>query len=395
MAGEYGLSIDRFLRGVSAALLACALGTLARPARAATYPMTVTDEAGRQVTITAEPHRLALQDGRDISALALLDRDNPFQRLVIWNNMVSRVDPVFWAALQKQWPAANSAVDMGFNDNGQVDAERLLAAEPQLVIAQRRAQTPLTDSGVMRQLDALHIPILFIDSFDDPVNGVEQSVTLLGKVLGREKEAQDYVDYYEAHVRQLQDGIAAVPPDQRPLVFVEPLAGRAGADGCCNTQGDVGWGQLVSAIGARNLGKELLGGKHSGEVTLETVIERKPDVYVMTGTGRNRPGSTMAPMGYEAEAAHAEKAFQALEHRPGFSALKAAEDGRVFGIWHNFYNHNYNLVALEYLAKFAYPQRFADLDPAATWHEIITRFTHLPDVPVLLAVKAPAANASQ
>jgi iron complex transport system substrate-binding protein len=387
--------MTRLLRGALGALCLCLMGGLVLPARAATYPMTVTDEAGRQVTITAEPHRLALQDGRDISALALLDRDNPFQRLVIWNNMVSRVDPVFWAALQKAWPAANSAVDMGFNDNGQVDAERLLAARPDLIVAQRRAETPLTDSGVMRQLDALHIPVLFIDSFDDPVNGVEQSVTLLGKVLGREAEAQQYVGYYKAHLKALQDGIASVPASQRPLVFVEPLAGRAGADGCCNTQGDVGWGQLVSAIGARNLGRELLGGKHSGEVTLETVIERKPDVYVMTGTGRNRPGSTMAPMGYEAAAANADKAFQLLERRPGFAALKAAEDDRVFGIWHNFYNHNYNVVALEFLAKFAYPQLFAKLDPNATWHEIVTRFTHLPDVPVLLAVKAPAPTASQ
>ena len=51
------------------------------------YPLTVTDLDGRQVTLAKEPQRIILQDGRDIMTLALLDRDNPFKRLVAWNNL--------------------------------------------------------------------------------------------------------------------------------------------------------------------------------------------------------------------------------------------------------------------------------------------------------------------
>lgn len=53
---------------------------------AAQYPLTVTDLDGRAITLQHEPQRIILQDGRDIMAMALLDRDNPFRRVVAWNN---------------------------------------------------------------------------------------------------------------------------------------------------------------------------------------------------------------------------------------------------------------------------------------------------------------------
>ena len=52
------------------------------------YPLTVTDLDGRQVTLAKEPQRIILQDGRDIMTLALLDRDNPFKRLVAWLSLI-------------------------------------------------------------------------------------------------------------------------------------------------------------------------------------------------------------------------------------------------------------------------------------------------------------------
>ena len=67
------------------------------------YPLTVTDLDGRQVTLAKEPQRIILQDGRDIMTLALLDRDNPFKRLVAWNNLAkSRMLPR--QMLKTTWP---------------------------------------------------------------------------------------------------------------------------------------------------------------------------------------------------------------------------------------------------------------------------------------------------
>lgn len=43
-----------------------------------------------KITLQQEPKRVVLQDGRDILTLALLDRENPFNRLVAWNNNLQK-----------------------------------------------------------------------------------------------------------------------------------------------------------------------------------------------------------------------------------------------------------------------------------------------------------------
>lgn len=60
---------------------------------ATTYPVTVTDIDGQKITLKQEPKRVVLQDGRDILTLALLDRSNPFERVVAWNNNLKKSDP--------------------------------------------------------------------------------------------------------------------------------------------------------------------------------------------------------------------------------------------------------------------------------------------------------------
>ncbi|GAB7214566.1 hypothetical protein OS42_11770 [Dickeya oryzae] len=91
------------------------------------YPLTVTDIDGQHVTINQEPQRVVLQDGRDIMSMALLDRDNPFHRLVAWNNLPKKQDTATWDLLKGKWPQSEGILDMGFSDKGDVELESILA----------------------------------------------------------------------------------------------------------------------------------------------------------------------------------------------------------------------------------------------------------------------------
>ena len=184
------------------------LGLGLQHAVAQTYPVTVTDMAGRHVTITQPPERIALQDGRVALDLALLDRAEPFSRVVIWNNLLSRFSPAFWSVLVKHWPDAAKIPDMGFGDDGQVNLEAMLAKKPQILIAELRALPVLEQDGTMRTFAALHIPVLFVDDSIHPVPDAVRSVTLLGTVLDRPKEAKAYADFYDARLAALTAAIA-------------------------------------------------------------------------------------------------------------------------------------------------------------------------------------------
>ena len=358
-------------------------------AHATTYPITVTDLSNRQVEIKQEPKRIVLQDGRDLFTLALLDRADPFQRIVAWNNIVKRSDPNTWHVFENQWPkTANQATDMKFGDDGDLNLEAVVAARPDLLIFQTRARASLENAGVAQKLAALNIPVLFVDSDLDPVVNSQKTVTLLGQVLNRETEAKAYVDFYKKRLTQIE--AITAQHSKKPLVFVEAKAGQGGATACCFTHGDVYWGKLVQAAGGVNLGSNLLPGA-TGDVTLETVLGKQPDVYVMTGT--RFPGSTSVspPFGFgdNVKQQDIDKSLSLLQKRPGFAQLKASEQGRVYGIYHQFYASSWNILAVENLNQAFYPDSAKQLDAGASLKSLF-ELTGLKAVPAILYSPAPA-----
>lgn len=144
------------------ALLVLISSTLAR-AEATEYPLTITGLDGETIVIKKQPQRIILQDGRDLMAMALLDRSNPFQRIMAWNNLLKRADSELWQLLKNKWPEAEKIRDMGFSDQGEVNNETVLAIKPDLMVAQLRAKPILEQTGVLKRFKTLHIPVLFID----------------------------------------------------------------------------------------------------------------------------------------------------------------------------------------------------------------------------------------
>ncbi len=152
--------------------------------------------------------------------------------------------------------AVGQILDMGFSDKGNVDLESVIARQPDLMIAQLRARPALMESGVIDKLSALHVPVLFVDYEIDPAKDTAPSIDLLGKVLNRESQAKAFTDYYRQQLQSIRQKTATITP--KANVFVEALAGNS--DACCFTHGHSGWGGLVEAVGANNIGSQLLPG---------------------------------------------------------------------------------------------------------------------------------------
>ncbi|WP_286783739.1 ABC transporter substrate-binding protein [Leclercia sp. UBA1284] len=368
---------------IKKALLGVALLLSPLLALAQTWPVTVKDIDNRTVTIPQEPQRIILQDGRDILTLAMLEPKDPFAKVVAWNNLPKKQDTETWNVLKRKWPEAERILDMKFSDQGNVDLETVISRKPDLMIAQLRAKPALTQSGVLTQLEALHVPVVFVDYELHPVENTRPSISLLGKVLGQPERAQAYVDFYQQRLDQIHQRLAKA--GKKPLVFIEPIAGVAGLDnGCCFTHARNGWGGLVEAAGGENIGSALLPGA-TGTVSVEKIISMNPDYYLMTGSKRPGKGTAIIPFGYNVQANAVQSAFTALLARQGVSSIPAVEKGHTGALYHHFYNNPYNIIAIEALSKIFYPTLFADVDPLADYHLLITRFTQIPDDNIILS----------
>ncbi|WP_336993991.1 ABC transporter substrate-binding protein [Lelliottia amnigena] len=365
------------------ALLGAALLLSPLLAMAQDWPVTVNDIDNRTVTIPQAPQRIILQDGRDILTLAMLERDNPFANVVAWNNLPKKQDTETWNVLKRKWPEAEKILDMKFSDQGNVDLETVISRQPDLMIAQLRAKPSLVQSGVLAKLEALHVPVVFVDYELHPVENTVPSIALLGKVLGQRERAQAYIDFYQQRLDKIHQRLANVA--KKPLVFIEPIAGVAGLDnGCCFTHARNGWGGLVEAAGGVNIGSQLLPGA-SGNVSVEKIISLNPDYYLMTGSKRPAKGTAIIPFGYNVAESDVAAAFNALVSRQGVSSIPAVAQGHTGALYHHFYNNPYNIIAIEALSKIFYPTRFNDVDPLADYHELIKNFTQIPDDNIILS----------
>lgn len=355
-------------------------------AQAGDWPVTVKDLDNRTVTIEHKPQRIILQDGRDIFALALLARDNPFANVVAWNNLPKKQDSETWNVLKRKWPDAEKILDMKFSDQGNVDLETVISRQPDLMIAQLRAKPSLVQTGVLAKLEALHIPVVFVDYELHPVENTLPSIALLGKVMGETDRAQAYIDFYQQRLDMIHQRLANL--SKKPLVFIEPIAGVGGLDnGCCFTHARNGWGGLVEAAGGINIGSQLLPGA-TGTVSVEKIISMNPDYYLMTGSKRPGKGTAVIPFGYNVDPKEVQMAFNALLARQGVSSIPAVVKGHTGAVYHHFYNNPYNIIAIEILSKTFYPEQFADVDPLADFHALIKQFTRIPDDTIILSVSS-------
>ena len=355
-------AIKLFRAAVAATALFCALpGAQARQ---------VTDLAGRVVTVPDHPKRVLLGEGRFVFAMALLDRKDPVARVVGWQGELKQQDPYSWTQLVKRYPKAADVPLIGKTSEASVSPEKIVSLQPDVAVFSLSGHGPGRNNPMIAALQAAGIPIVFIDFRQHPVENTVPSMRILGQALDRQAEADAYIAFYEDHLARVRKIVDPVPQAERPRVFVEMLAGVWPA--CCHTTGNGSFGDLLETAGGVNVAAPVLPGA-IGDVSLEFLLDAKPDVYIATGS-RSEPGRPGLLVGPGAAAEVSADSLSTLLGRDGIRDLDAVKQHRAYGIWHAFYNSPYNVVAIEAMTKWLYPERAAALAPQASLDALYRQF---------------------
>lgn len=346
-----------------------ALGMLATPAAA--EPVTVTDLAGRMVTLPGPAKRIVLAQGRQLNGLGLLHPD-PISLLAGWGSDHKRQNPDAYARYAAKFPAIETVPTVG--DGGTQDGfsfEKAVSLAPDLVIlSQSLAGTRRGPGDLVARFEAAGITVAVVDFYLQPLRDTVPSLRVLGKLIGREEQAEAYIRFYEARRAVLA---SRVRDAERPSVFMHAHAG--GFD-CCQSPGKGTFDEFITLAGGRNIAASILPGA-TGQISLEQLLAADPAIYVATGgVHLARRGGLVLGLGISPE--EGLRSFATLLASPGISALSAVRNGRAYGLWQLFNDTPLHIVAIEALAKWIHPERFADLDPQATLNEISTRFSAIP-----------------
>ena len=337
--------------------------------------LTLTDIAGREITLPEPPDKIVLGEGRMMYAIAALTDGNPFDKIVGWKDDLVLYDPDAYRKFKSAFPEdAERMINFGNPYAGDFSIEAVLEADADLVLLDLGNLFKAEDTGLLEKLDKAGVQVAFIDFRQNPTENAVPSMLMLGRLLSEEKRAAEFIDFYIAEMRKVSNIVQTLPIEDKPLVFVENAAGWQ-SDFCCWTFGSFNYGRFVELAGGVNYGSTKFSG-YSSEVNLEGVIAADPDVII--GTGANwaeaRPEVTATLLGYEAKPEENVKRINALADRNGFKDLRAVKDGRMHSIYHQFYNSPYHFVAIQQIAKWLHPDDFEDLDPNETLERLHDRF---------------------
>lgn len=367
--------LHRFIRAatLTIGLMASALPAFAEKVR-------VTDVLGRAVEVNTPVERVILGEGRQMYFVAALDRDDPFKRVVGWRDDLPKADPDSYKAYLARYPAIAKLPNFGGMKEGAFDVEQAIALKPDVLFLNVEAKVASDEAKLVEKLASVGIPVVYVDFREKPFQNTEPSMRLIGKLFGKEALAEDFIKFRAEQISLVTDRLAKAAALKRPIVMIERAGGYS--DDCCMSFGNENFGKMVEIAGGKNFAADLIPGTF-GTVNPEAIVAANPDVVIVTGGNWEAyvPGGAWVGLGPGVDLIEARRKLAALSRRPAFAQTAAVKNGRVHGIWHQFYNSPYQFVAIQEIAKWLHPDLFGDVDADATLKTLHERFLPLPYQP--------------
>ena len=224
----------------------------------------------------------------------------------------------------------------------EVDVEAVIATGADAVFGYRN----YTTDEQIAILEAAGITCYFIELSD--TDAAADEIAQLGELFGCQEKAQIFVDLYNRYDTLLKERLAGVSPLNAYVEGTSSTPKTANAASAAH--------KLVTGAGLVNLYAE--NESQYPERNLEDVIVKNPDVIV----------KLLGSSGTLDDAAYG-------EYQAGLAGVAAADNGKIILL-----NNECGTTAIGavigrlYVAKYAYPELFADVDVDAVYEKLCTEF---------------------
>lgn len=243
----------------------------------ATFPLTITDDAGVEVTLEAPPEAIVALAPSFVEVLFDLGAE----------------DKIVAADENTDYPPEAESIPKisGFSPS----IEGIAAYEPDVVLI-------FFDPGDLQtSLINLGIPTLFLAT-PPTIDGVYDQIRTLGVITGTEEEADAIVSQMETDIAAIVDGIEDA---DGPSLYFE-------LDAALFTVGPGSFpDEIFNLLGATNIAQPT--GEAYPQMSAEAIIAAEPDVIILADADFGETPETVAA-------------------RPGWDATPAVQDSRVYGV---------------------------------------------------------------
>lgn len=185
----------------------------------------------------------------------------------------------------------------------------------------------------------------------------QKEIAILAKVLGKDVEGKRYISWFDSLFLLVNKRVQNIPIEKRVKVYWD-ASGKGHYDTAGkNTSADY----IISNAGGILLSKQYP--NSSMTISPEWILQQNPDIILSHAA--NARHSTSIQFGYGATNADTLalfKAWQDLLNTPGISHTNAALNKRAYFISDDLMSGPSQAVGVVILAKWFYPDKFADID---------------------------------
>lgn len=322
--------------------------------------VTIEDLMGRKVEVKVPVERVVITF--NVEEYVAVGGIDALKKVVGWSKYYwEGRRPTVWKTYLEKYPWIDEIPDVGYPWKGTFSAEKVIELQPDVVIMSKEQYKYVKDD--LAKLEKAGIPVIFIDYYRPfNVSTHEKSTLILGKLLGKEERAKELIEYYKKEVEEVLKKLRQIEKTrERPKVL---LLGKG-----WTSYGNKHYrGEMIEFAGGRNIAANVL--EKSGEISPEFVLKENPDVVIFIGKkGWN------VDLGYGIDKELAKSMIEEQVKRPGWENLNAVKNKRVYAIHIYFvHGHIFDFVALQYFAKWFYPEEFKDLNPENSWKEFHEKF---------------------
>lgn len=262
------------------------------PTTDVTYPVTVKDMAGREVTLEKQPERIV--SGYYISSSACI-------ALGLTDKMVGIEDKSAKRPIYKL--AAPALIDLPNVGSAKAfDLEACIATEPDLVIL------PMKQKDTAQTLQEMGIATLLV--LPESHEQLIEMFTLIGTATNTVKQAEKLISYYNTKLSAVTELTRDIPDDEKPVVYL----GSTG-DILRTAPREMYQASLITTAGGKNAG-DVMEGSSWTDIDNETFLTMNPDIIVIP-----TDNFAVSSPDYTAED---------VMNNPTFSDVTAVKNGAVY-----------------------------------------------------------------
>jgi iron complex transport system substrate-binding protein len=228
--------------------VALSAGSSASTTPSAAYPLTLTDDAHRSVSIAAQPTKIVSLAPSNTEIVCALNACDRLAGVTDFDDYPPQVRDVAKVVVQ--------AVP---------DVEKIVDAEPSLVLAAGNQQTP---QSVLDRLDALEIPYLVL--YPQTLDAVYADIELVGHAIGASERAATLTGEMRQRAEAVVQAVAGVT---RPRVFYEVSVYQGVIYGA-------GKGSFLASM-IELAGGEPVTGDATGVIQLENLVAADPQLILL------------------------------------------------------------------------------------------------------------------